>query len=108
MRQHIEIEISMDYKGTYRDFFCYGDQDYIPSEISGSPAVDVHHIKFKSRGGDNEIENLIALTRGEHNLAHSGYYTEDFLRQVHLKFMRERRPDYKPKINGDERMGKGK
>ena len=98
--------MAKNYKDTYREFFCYSPEDFIPSEISGGRGADIHHITFRSRLGGHEVENLIALTRGEHNLAHSGYYTEDYLRQVHFKFMRERRPDYKIKINGE--LGKNK
>lgn len=47
------------------------------------PATDVHHRKYKSRGGGHEIENLLALCGGPsgmpggnhsgcHGVAHSG------------------------------------
>lgn len=44
----------------------YTDTDFIPSEISGQKAVDTHHIISRGRGGDDRIENLMALTREEH------------------------------------------
>lgn len=33
-------------------------------------AADIHHIIFKSQGGSDEIENLIALCRECHDKAH--------------------------------------
>jgi len=57
------------YIKTYCDYFGYVEDEFIPSEVSGKPAVDIHHIKFRSRGGKDNIENLIALTREEHEEA---------------------------------------
>lgn len=36
--------------------------DFIPSELSGQRAVDIHHIVTR----EDRIENLMALTREEH------------------------------------------
>ena len=47
----------------------YGDTDFIPSELSGQRASDTHHIICRGAGGtkeDDRIENLMALTREEH------------------------------------------
>ena len=51
--------------------FGYDPGDYIPCEISGLPAVDIHHIESRGSGGDpknykDRIENLMALTRQHH------------------------------------------
>lgn len=54
----------------YMAAFGYGDADYVPSELSGNPCVDVHHIDCKGSGGtktEDRIENLIGLTREEHS-----------------------------------------
>lgn len=76
------------YIKTYFDFFGYtGYEAYIPSELSGKVATDIHHIKPKGRGGKDNIENLIALTREEHNQAHEYKLTEEFLKQTHNKFI---------------------
>lgn len=40
----------------------YDISDFIPSEISGNKAVDLHHIVNR----EDRIENLMALTREEH------------------------------------------
>jgi 5-methylcytosine-specific restriction endonuclease McrA len=48
----------------------YGEQDIIPCEKCGAVAVDIHHKKFKSQGGTDDVENLIALCRKCHDRAH--------------------------------------
>jgi len=78
------------YQKVYLEYFNYGEQDYIPSEISGSLAVDIHHIILKSAGGKDEIGNLIALNKEEHDRAHfkeEPYLLEDELFEHHKKFM---------------------
>lgn len=48
------------------------DVDIIKCEI-GCPnvAVDIHHIVYKSQGGKDKAENLIALCRVHHEAAHN-------------------------------------
>ncbi|WNH10068.1 hypothetical protein [Thalassobellus suaedae] len=56
MKHHTQI---------YFDAFGYDKGDpttFIPSEISGEKAVDLHHIVTR----ENRIENLMYLTRQEH------------------------------------------
>lgn len=53
------------YKKIYAEAFGYDVDDKstnIPSEISGEPAVDIHHIVNR----EDRIENLMAVTRIEH------------------------------------------
>ena len=50
----------------YLDKMGYDECDFIPSEISGARAVDIHHIIGRGKCGEDRIENLIALTRTEH------------------------------------------
>ncbi len=76
------------YIKTYCDYFGYVEDEYIPSEVSGKPAVDIHHIIFRSQGGKDNIENLIALTREEHNEADGGKYSAEFLQEKHNQFMK--------------------
>lgn len=54
----------------YMQHFNYGIDDFIPCEACGAKAVDVHHINGRGKGKDN-INNLMALCRKHHNLAHS-------------------------------------
>ena len=81
MKKHVKI---------YIDFFGYGEQDFIPCEISGQRAVDIHHIDNKGMGGSNckdTIENLMALAREYHEAAHAEKYKKETLYKIHKAFM---------------------
>lgn len=63
MKKHTKI---------YLDFFGYTTADFIPCEVCGAKAVDIHHIEARGMGGDPKgdkdvIENLQALCRNCHN-----------------------------------------
>lgn len=53
MRAHTKIYIKA---------LGYDISDFMPSELSGSKGVDIHHIVNR----ENRIENLMLLTREEH------------------------------------------
>ena len=57
----------------------YGDQDVILCEICKAVAVDIHHIDYRSQGGSDEIENLVALCRYCHGKAHAGQLAREYL-----------------------------
>ena len=59
MKHHVKI---------YMKYFDYGEQDFIPCESCGKKAVDIHHLQFRSQGGDNEMGNLMALCRDCHDI----------------------------------------
>jgi len=73
------------YKKKYLKHFGYGEQDFVPSENSGKPAHDIHHLLFKSLGGTDDIENLMALTREEHDRAHNDPEYNEYLKHIHHK-----------------------
>ena len=75
------------YKKKYLKHFGYGEQDHVPCEVCGSPGVDIHHINYRSRGGADDIENLMALCRYHHDLAHSEVLTSDHLQSIHDNFI---------------------
>lgn len=88
------------YVALYMAKFGYGDSDFIPSEISGDRAVDIHHLENRGAGGtktEDRIENLMALTRAEHieygdKKQHMKFLLEthrDFLENSGVKFDRE-------------------
>jgi hypothetical protein len=77
-----------------KQYFDFFNVDYDPvsgwhdcvSEISGLPAVDVHHIERRGMGGSknaDRIENLMALTREEHELYGDKTKYLEYLKQVH-------------------------
>ena len=81
MKKHTKI---------YMDYFGYDIGDFIPSELSGRRANDIHHIDARGMGGSNDkdvIENLMALTRSEHELYGDKPKFVEELRQKHFQFM---------------------
>jgi len=66
--------------------FDYGEEDFIPCEACGKPGVDVHHINGRGRGMDT-IENLMALCRKCHELAHSEKLSKSEMLYIHRSFM---------------------
>lgn len=79
----------------YFNYFGYGEQDTMPCEICGNIAVDIHHIYLKGMGGRktfdlndktydiDDIINLIALCRPDHDKAHKNEHSKDFLIFAH-------------------------
>ena len=80
----------MNYKQLYRKHFGYLNDEYVPCEMCGGTAVDVHHVKYKSCGGKDEIENLVGLCRTCHNRAHfkeEPYLEREDLLTVHKEIL---------------------
>lgn len=81
MRKHTQV---------YMRFFKYTKGDFIPCEISGRRAVDVHHIDARGMGGNGEvdvIENLMAITRELHlEYGDKEQYMEGLI-QIHESFI---------------------
>ncbi len=74
----------------YIDFFGYGTEDFVPSEISGRRCNDIHHIKCRGMGGSedkDDIKNLMALTREEHEKYGDKKQHMDMLQNIHNQFM---------------------
>ncbi len=78
MQKHIKL---------YMDHFNHGEQDVILCEICRRKATDIHHIKYKSRGGKDEINNLAALCRKCHNDCHDEILSERDMMYTHKRFM---------------------
>lgn len=77
------------------DFFGYSTGDFIPSELSGNPAVDINHIDARGMGGTKEkdsIVNLMAMTREEHIYYGDKKQYKEFLREKHFEFMLKNQP----------------
>lgn len=53
-----------------------------------TPAHDIHHIYGRGKNLD-EIENLMALTRDNHTLAHKEQYSKKTLSNIHKQFMED-------------------
>ena len=78
MQKHVKV---------YFKHFGYGEQSFVPCEVCQSKAVDIHHIHGRGKNKDI-IQNLVALCRTCHNLAHSDKdFNEqiDYMHQLRLK-----------------------
>lgn len=66
----------------YYDHFDLGEQDIVLCEYCSRKAVDCHHLVFRSQGGGNSINNLVALCRECHNRAHSDKVFNNRLKEL--------------------------
>lgn len=85
MKKHTKI---------YFSFFGYDQSDFIPCEVCGSRAVDIHHIEARGMGGSKSsdtIDNLMALCREHHiDLGDKTEYKE-YLKNTHDFFIELRK-----------------
>jgi hypothetical protein len=92
------------YKKIYIEFFGYFVGEWIPSEMSGSESVDIHHLTSKKMGGSKLLdypENLVALTREEHTKCHADKHYNYQVQIKHLETIRAKKPNYqmRPEYN---------
>ena len=80
----------------YMEYFGYQIPEDIPCEITGEPAVDVHHINGRGPGKD-VIENLMALNREKHVDCHMERMKKSETQEIHNEFLKRNSP--KKKIN---------
>jgi 5-methylcytosine-specific restriction endonuclease McrA len=73
----------MNHIDTYRKAFNIGDQDRdsVLCEVCSSSPCQIHHVRFKSQGGTNEIKNLIALCSHCHDIAHGKVKGKELLKE---------------------------
>ena len=73
---------------TYFNHFGYDISSFIPCEVCGKVAVDIHHIEARGIGGSKEadnIENLMALCREDHLKYGDKKQYKDFLKCKHAE-----------------------
>ena len=71
----------------YLDHFGYGADSFIPCEVCGAKAVDIHHIDCRGMGGSKTkdvIDNLMALCRHCHIEYGDKKQFIEFLKQKHI------------------------
>ncbi|MHA1795821.1 MAG: HNH endonuclease [Promethearchaeota archaeon] len=75
----------------WMDFFDKTTDEIVLCENCRSKATEIHHIDSKGMGGTSlnkdYIENLIALCRSCHEMAHGSIEFNQELKEVHLKYM---------------------
>jgi ribosome-binding protein aMBF1 (putative translation factor) len=79
MKKHTKI---------YLNYFGYSGEDFMPCEICGSRAVDIHHIHRRGMGGSTDadkIKNLMAVCRTCHIEYGDKKHYIDFLIKEHKK-----------------------
>ena len=76
MKKHTKI---------YFKYFDYIGADFIPCEVCGSQAVDIHHIEARGMGGSDKdaIENLMAVCRSCHIQYGDKKQYKDWLQEIH-------------------------
>ena len=75
----------------YIDHFDYTGEEFMPCEVCGARAVDIHHIDARGMGGTKEvdkIENLMGLCRSCHIEYGDKKSHIDFLKKVHKDFIK--------------------
>ena len=92
------------------DYFGYSPGDFIPSELSGLPSVDINHISCRGMGGNpsgdkDVIENLMAMTREEHEKYGDKKQFKAILIQAHRQFMTTRKPYFDNHVLMDYKTG---
>jgi hypothetical protein len=78
----------------YLDFFSYDEHDFMPCEICGNKAVDIHHIDARGMGGSNKkdiIENLMAVCRFCHEKFGDKKQFKEYLKEIHNKVINGKR-----------------
>ena len=79
MQKHTQIYLQgMGYKKT----------DFVPCEVCGAQAVDVHHIEARGMGGNKKadvIDNLMGLCRKCHIEYGDKKQYKQFLKDIHAK-----------------------
>ena len=73
---------------TYFNHFGYDISDFIPCEVCGKQAVDIHHIEARGIGGSKDadsIDNLMALCREDHLKYGDKKQYKEFLKDKHAE-----------------------
>ena len=77
---------------TYFNHFGYDISSFIPCEVCGKTAVDIHHIEARGIGGSKEadnIENLMALCREDHLKYGDKKQYKEFLKDKHQEKLKQ-------------------
>lgn len=81
MRKHTKI---------YLKEMGFDMSDFIPCEICGKRAVDIHHIDARGMGGSKNkdvIENLMALCRRHHDMYGDKRKYKQYLKDIHNELL---------------------
>jgi 5-methylcytosine-specific restriction endonuclease McrA len=79
------------HKKVYFTHFNCSEADFIPCELCGTKAVDIHHIEARGMGGSklkDTIPNLMALCRNCHVEYGDKKHYKEMLIQKHQEVLR--------------------
>jgi len=79
------------HKKTYIDYFSYGVDSFVPCEVCGREATEVHNIENRGMGGttkEYDITELMALCRKCHVNFTEHRWTKEFAQLAHRQFMK--------------------
>ena len=77
----------------YLSFFNYDESDFIPCEVCGDQATDIHHIECRGMGGTKQpesIDNLMAVCRKCHEKFGDKKQYKELLKEVHNDYKQRR------------------
>jgi 5-methylcytosine-specific restriction endonuclease McrA len=80
------------YVKIYMNHFGYDISSFIPCEVCGKTAVDIHHVEARGIGGSKEadnIENLMALCREDHVKFGDKKQYKEFLKEKHQEKLKQ-------------------
>ena len=75
----------------YMSYFGYDENSFIPCEVCGLKAVDIHHLEARGMGGSktkDTIENLQALCRECHLDFGDKKKYKDELKAIHNRLLK--------------------
>ena len=75
----------------YMSYFGYDESDFIPCEVCGLKAVDIHHLDARGMGGSktkDTFENLQALCRECHTDFGDKKKYKDELKAIHNRLLK--------------------
>jgi len=76
----------------YLSFFGYDTSDFIPCEVCGKQAQDIHHIEARGMGGSklaDHVDNLQAVDRECHIKYGDKKQYIEFLKEIHSDFIKK-------------------
>lgn len=82
MKKHVKL---------YLSYFGYDENSFIPCEVCGLKAVDIHHLEARGMGGSktkDTIENLQALCRECHTDFGDKKKYKDELKAIHNRLLK--------------------
>lgn len=84
MKKHVKL---------YFNYFGFDQSDFVPCEICGTQANDIHHIECRGMGGtkqDESIDNLMAVCRNCHIKYGDKKEFKEFLKEMHNDYKQRR------------------